>query len=586
MIRGIPNRTSVLDKNLALIAEETTQEFFSYFDYLCSCIPDFVHEEDRQAFIDLMNGEEDGRSGFFRFLRNTGEYRLNLVKVKNLTANVAGKITLIDIDEAIDLDSKLSLELKQCYQVMSVTNDFSFTFSQSTGVFTIKRYIQGRQRLVVEMDFDHWKQQVVEDGIVPEDWAAQLDVLASEIHGSSTSFQVKIYGSIRTGKGMMEDLLFLGSRIEDASGLYVVGKILSDAEASLLRKSNNLLDELQLDELTQVYNKKTITTFAQKKFSTHQISRFALVIIDLDHFKPVNDRYGHMVGDKVLARAATVIKKVVGESGVVGRFGGDEFMLILNSVENDFMLRGILRAILVQVRHEFKGEFEGLELSCSAGAATYPTTGTTYDELFSKADFCLYRAKDKGRDRYIFFRPEMHSELYEASKSAKEAGKQNEGREIVELKYMSQFIAEVGRNPLDACLTVMHHMVDTYSVDNISIYDGKTFKALLSAGGNFTNFSDCPYGGEEGFLDRFDKSGILRCDFTEELLDDGSLYYKTIKERKIGSLLHCLVGDYKNPSAIVSLYRSKTAQWAEYEIHCASIFAGALASVDLTRLLK
>ena len=583
MVRSIPNRTTVLAKDLTLIAEETTKEFFSYFDYLCSYVLDFVHEDDRQAFIDLMNGTEDGRRALIRFLRNTGEYHTNVVSVKNLTSDVIGQVTLIELDEALDISSSLSHELRQCYQILSLTNEYTFSFNLNTGLFSINRYSQGYQRTVVEMDFDLWKVKVVEEGIVPEDWSSQLDVLSSELHTAS-SFRVRLNASIRTENGVMENLLFMGNRVQDSGSITVVGRILSDDEANLVKQSHRLLDELQIDELTQVYNKKTITTFAQKQFHSGHNERFSLCILDLDHFKPINDQFGHLVGDKVLARSASVIKRVVGDDGVVGRFGGDEFMLILYSIENESVLRGILRALIVQIQHEFEGEFEGLELTCSVGCATYPDTGTSYDELFSKADFCLYRAKDKGRNRYVFFRPEMHTEVYEQSKSAKEAGIKTDGREMVELKYMSQFVAELGRKPRDACLTVMHHMVDTYSLDNITIYDRKTSSSLLAAGTSFPLFAHCPYQADADFLARFDENGIYRCDFIEQVIEDGSLFLKIVKEQKVASVVYCMVGDPKDPRAMVAFYRFKPAFWAEYEVHCASIFASALSSIDFEKL--
>lgn len=583
MIRSIPNRTTVLDKKMTLIAGETTKEFFSYFDYLCSYLPDFVHEDDRQAFIDLMNGTEDNRRALIRFLRNTGEYHTNVVRVKNLTADVIGQVTLTELDEAIAISGSLSHELRQCYQLFSLTNAFTFAFNLNTGLFSINRYSQGYKRTVVEMDFDLWKIKVVEEGIVPEDWASQLDVLSSELHTAS-EFKVRLNAAIRTENGIMENLLFVGNRVDDTGCLTVVGRIFSDDEVNLVKHSQRLLNELQIDELTQVYNKKTITTFAQNQFHSGQNGRFALCILDLDYFKPINDQYGHLVGDKVLARSASVLKRVVGDDGLVGRFGGDEFMLILYSIENESVLRGILRALIVQIQHEFEGEFEGMTLTCSLGCATYPDTGTTYDELFSKADFCLYRAKDKGRNRYVFFRPEIHTELYEQAKSAKEAGVKTDGREMVELKYMSQFVAELGRKPRDACLTVMHHMVDTYSLDNITIYDRSTRSSVLAAGTSFPLFSQCPYQDDEGFLAHFDENGVYRCDFVEQIIDDGSPFIKILKDQKVASVVFCMVGDPKAPRAMVAFYRFRPAFWAEYEIHCESIFASALSSVEFAKL--
>ena len=154
--------------------------------------------------------------------------------------------------------------------------------------------------------------------------------------------------------------------------------------------------------------KKTITEYAKKRISEEKEKRIVIAILDVDHFKSVNDTFGHLYGDKVLARVGGRLKEIVGEDGVIGRIGGDEFMIVFNGLDDDQVLRGMLRAIRTQIKWEFAEDFENLSITCSIGASIFPVNGRDYEDLFKKADCCLYIAKEKGRDRYVFFRDEMH----------------------------------------------------------------------------------------------------------------------------------------------------------------------------------
>jgi diguanylate cyclase (GGDEF)-like protein len=259
-----------------------------------------------------------------------------------------------------------------------------------------------------------------------------------------------------------------------------------------------IADELTMDSLTKVYNKKTITEYAQKLVKKEKINRVSIVILDVDYFKQVNDRYGHLYGDKVLTRVAKKLKEVVGEDGVVGRIGGDEFMIVLNGINDDYSLRGILRAIRTQVKWEFKNDYENFQVTTSIGVAFSPNNGHEYEELFKKADFCLYVAKEKGRDRYVFFRDEIHKESYENSLNQKDKIF-NDGREMRELRYLTDIMLQFNTDRKGAVSNMFEHMIQTYKVDSISIYKGKALKRCLTFGQQLEDAEYLPYVNTDGF---------------------------------------------------------------------------------------
>ena len=123
-----------------------------------------------------------------------------------------------------------------------------------------------------------------------------------------------------------------------------------------------------------------------------------MLFLDLDHFKPVNDNFGHDVGDQVLLQVASRLRDSVRAADTVGRIGGDEFVVLMAQLsDSDSILalaeklRKALRQPLVVVGHE-------LSISCSIGVAVYPADGTDAIALTKGADDAMYRAKDDGRD--------------------------------------------------------------------------------------------------------------------------------------------------------------------------------------------
>lgn len=582
MTVNIENKITVLDENLRILPEETTREFFSYFNFLAECIPDFVHEDDRQAFIDLVRNSGEPRSGVFRFLRNTDEYRYCLLSATPLSSGKNTRISLLDIGDAISYNRAAVTETKKTRKILSITDEYLFSYQKSDGILTIMHYDQGHEIIAYKTDLDTWQEILLEDSLVPDEEKSNLEVLIHEFRLTPSNFTVKINCGIRTGTSVYEKLRFIGVRHQDNGETFMLGRILSEESLKQIHHAHSLMEELQLDSLTQVYNKKTITASVVQRIRAALPERFALVIIDLDHFKPVNDQYGHMVGDKVIARAAAKIKEIVGDDGMVGRFGGDEFMLILNNIDNVQILRGMLRAILVQIRKEFEGNFEGIALTCSMGAAVYPTNGVSYDELFKKADFCLYRAKDKGRDRYVFFRDDLHAQLYEASQAAKNAGIKTDGREIQELKYMARFMQLLVTDKNAAIMDVMRHMLGTYALDCITVYTGQDLHCSICVGIRRPEFDNARYARSEDFKRVLGDKTFARVDFSDQLPESAGVFYTEIHRRKICSTVQCIIGTKEQIKGLVSFDRIQApAQFAEYEVSCAVIFASALALIEL-----
>ena len=167
------------------------------------------------------------------------------------------------------------------------------------------------------------------------------------------------------------------------------------------REREKLVEQTQLDPLTRLLNKSATETHIRDLLEAHPHGRYALFMMDLDHFKQVNDTMGHFFGDKVLTCLAKLLRALSLPGDVVGRVGGDEFMVFTPWDGQVDALRVRADALLSAVRAmEVPDERERRPISISIGVSCYPEHGSSFYDLFRVADSSLYQAKELGRDRY------------------------------------------------------------------------------------------------------------------------------------------------------------------------------------------
>jgi len=143
-------------------------------------------------------------------------------------------------------------------------------------------------------------------------------------------------------------------------------------------------------------------------------SQLALLFIDLDHFKRVNDSLGHLVGDTLLRTVASRITASLRTTDVVARFGGDEFMVLLPNVAQRADVQEVAHKLLQAIEAPLHAEGRPLSVTASAGVALFPHDGDSSEALIKHADTAMYLAKARGRAQYRFFDPAMASSAYAA----------------------------------------------------------------------------------------------------------------------------------------------------------------------------
>ena len=181
-------------------------------------------------------------------------------------------------------------------------------------------------------------------------------------------------------------------------GLIVLSLMIYLAHSNS-RENKYLIHLSEIDPLTSVFNKETTQKLIDQKLKNHE--HFCFLILDVDDFKSVNDNYGHAVGDKVLKNLSDLFKNHFRQTDIVGRIGGDEFIIL---IEDEHIAESRIQSLLKKVNELKIEELQGFKLSISVGMAFAPNNGTTFMELYRHADHALYQTKRTGKNNYKIYK--------------------------------------------------------------------------------------------------------------------------------------------------------------------------------------
>jgi diguanylate cyclase (GGDEF)-like protein len=314
---------------------------------------------------------------------------------------------------------------------------------------------------------------------------------------------------------------------------------------------SNAFEDACIDGLTGLLNKKAITRYAEKAIENagkngHQV---AFAMMDVDNFKSVNDNFGHLFGDKVIKAVGDVIKYAIGTDAVAGRMGGDEFLIVFERFDDELEYRNVLRCIKTKVNYVYANKFTGSnKLSCSIGLGRYGIgcCSSTYNDLFKIADKALYLAKQKGKNRYIIYKPELHGDFNSPSDSGDDTVK------ITRTYYSDEDIDKLNSLISDTIVygsEVIGELIDKLAsvlmLDRVNVFTGSraipAFANTVTAGSD-KGFSNPSVLGDAQYLSIFNKNKMVISNIhgIEYTLPET---FKKFSDEGIGSLMQYVMVD-------------------------------------------
>lgn len=567
----------IKQKTYDIVSADT--EFYSYINSkLYYTFDKFVALDDLQIFKDKV-AANDG-SHFIVTLSDIEGGGQFLAELWPCEKSGCVEIRIRNVASLTKESTELKNQLAVRGAVLELYNDAYFEYdvdSNRMRVYTISHF----EHDIINCSLEEFVGKIRNSASETE--LEQLNQFISAMLQGEREFKLNINSSVFDPDGKSAMLYIKGCSVYN-EGEYVcaAGSIHFGQERSASARK-----KVDRDSLTGVLSKAEITNLVVNTIDVKKIPDVTLAIIDVDYFKKVNDVYGHQKGDEVLKKVAAIIETEVGQNGSVGRFGGDEFFVLFNDVKDMENARQCLRSLKNIVNATFPANEEGKPaITLSIGCAAYPKDADNYEDVFTLADFALYRAKEKGRNRYIIYDSEKHGTLEQIKNSRMSDKRINNRGDMSISEILCVIMDKVQRGEDYPMQKLLDDIVVNSPVQRILLYSGQPSKVVYMAGENRP--SDVVLSETQNYLDY---------DMYKEMLDEegyliiNDISYMEFKHKDIYQKMHTqgllsfmqFKFNDKNGNPCVVSFESVNSRvsWDQSAIHYYRLFASILAMYDV-----
>lgn len=533
----------------------------------------------------------------YRILRGNGRLLWILDQGKRATLADGSRCfycILMDITGQKQQREELRLSLERHQIIMDQTTDIIFEWDIAKDELHFSS--NWRKKFGYEAISDTISQKIpLSENIHPEDMHAFIKIMVDSAAGapySETEFRIRdILGAYKWHR--------IRATVQyDSAGrpIKAVGVIL-DIDADKKQKER-LLEQAQRDPLTNLYNKAAVRELATRRISESIGDSYqALLIIDIDNFKGVNDIYGHLCGDTLLSDVAGVLKSHFRADDLVGRIGGDEFLVYLPQIAGKKEAAEKIHGLLVMLGM-LRPMRDVPPISCSIGVALFPQKGADYFALYKCADTALYKVKGQGKNNFAFYDPNDSKVPCGLSVSA--VGGIDSETEISSDAVgdkLAQYTFRMLYNSIDVN-TAVEHLLEivgrAYDVSRVYIFESSADGLMCNNTFEWCNIGVPPeidrlqnieYEKDlGGYLQNFDKNHIFYCKDIHELHPD---LYGILAPQGICSVLQCAIMDdgvFKGYVGFDECRENRT--WTKPQIASLTLISNVLSTFLLKLRLK
>lgn len=358
------------------------------------------------------------------------------------------------------------------------------------------------------------------------------------------------------------------------------------------RQRQQLIEQAQHDPLTRVLNKRVVQNLVEEGLNNGQFQQGALLLLDLDGFKQINDTLGHLYGDVLLADVADVLRQIMPEGGLLGRIGGDEFLIFVPELGCDgaAMLAETIQSVLAERLNDAERC-----VSLSIGGAFYPQDGQDFVTLYRLADQALYAVKKSGKRGYQAYTPQMTEEVGKVARLVVDSVIDSDAM-IVDLQ-LSQYCFRMLYEAIDlktAVNSILEIVGRSYQVSRVYIFENSADNLQCS-----NTFEWCAEGIEPeidnlqglrydvelaGFLDCLDERGLLCYSDVSKL---PAHLYHVLKPQGVLSILQCGIWDGGVFRGYVGFDECRHRRvWKKEEVNSLVLIANVLSTFLLKERYK
>lgn len=339
------------------------------------------------------------------FLNRDGDYDVFYMSVSRCLDGSGYYIELQNTDFCEKLIEKYEKERILLRDFLTFSGEVCFLYKPGDDSFSLFMLNYEQEIALYSMPFAEWESRMLGEGRVDDRDTEIFHTFCEAVRHAFGEQTYRFRGSILSGGRSRE-----AYRVKFTQKQYAGETIVEGIWMTVSETTGDVVDDytngIRIDPLAKILNKQAINECA--KTSLEKGENPAIIIIDIDDFKNVNDTYGHPFGDKVITSVAEILRQVVGSHGLAGRVGGDEFLVYLKDYGDEPGLRNFMRGIRTNVSLLFQEKVGDRRISCSIGIARGGIDSNDFKELYRIADRALYIAKQKGRNRYVIYKPELH----------------------------------------------------------------------------------------------------------------------------------------------------------------------------------
>lgn len=449
------------------------------------CILDCIHPELREEFRQSCDGLRTGESvRLLTAMRGVTEaYQQVDVTVSNGSRRVGGEpvweLTIYNLFNIEKQYIQASNDANRYRAFLSMYQDYLFDYDVEQDCIAVYRYVGIKSSILMKCSLGQFRENV--KAMYPrESFQEELEEFCRHLLSAQENFSCDLRGPVPNRKTVMGLVHIEGKVIYKHNKERVVLGILKLLDQKQEDSVPYYATAEGKDSFTGLLNKRACAEYVAEMLAAGSEIHY-MAMIDIDNFKNVNDTYGHMYGDQVISQVASIINSILNGRGIVGRFGGDEFFIFTNWITTEVQLRAVLTAIRKRVQNTFENQKQSCRVTLSIGVSKFPEDGHTYDELFKKADKCLYLAKFKGKNRFIIYEENRHGSIAEEGKSIRHTMDPLEKAE-----YLADVVADIGirllREGSGPMEEVMDQIRSAFEIDGVRIYRGGKREPLYISG--------------------------------------------------------------------------------------------------------
>lgn len=531
------------------------ERFYHYFGANAYySVPELLHPEDVSCFMDAVSRlDKEPQCLIVRLKNYNNEYRF-FYMVLSYNGKVIGgfrsfDMELCEIMSITDKFLKYSELIEKYREFMTLFSCMFFEYQFASDELKIYEYRNSQSKTLLSGCLNELYRKVMANPELSVSQKSEFQIFYESLKAGREHFKTSLDASVLQEKAgnIRYEFKFSTMYKEDIRD-KVIGLVSVISRAK--PKKSYYLSENAFDPGTGLLNKRAINEYAIEKIQAGTEGLY-LAIMDVDDFKKINDSFGHMFGDEVLAKIAEIIRSVVGVRGVAGRFGGDEFMTVFEGIDSEQTLRRILSTIERHAGWAYV-DVEGVTVTLSIGVSKFPEDGTSYEELFKRADKSVYIAKAKGKNRYIIYDEKKHGAVEEGGRATSNIGLKVTVSDDRKNAVVSDLILQLYRTGMEDITSVMEQIQSYFDIDGIAVYAGENLERIASVGKYVNPIQSLSFAEKEAYLGFFDQQDFYEENKIVRLENKVPEAYELYVKQENGKLVQCMVREQEKVKAVVS----------------------------------